>query len=212
MKAWTSSARPCAPQAEAVAAEDPLILASASPRRAELLSTLGIPFRVDPSRVEETVAPGESVSAAAVRLAEAKARDVASRSGESPVLAADTLVALGSRIFGKPGNDREADAMLRALAGRTHLVVTGIALHCSGRLCRAAVETEVDFAPMSETEIAWYIATGEPRDKAGGYAVQGHGARFISAVRGSYSNVVGLPVRAVYEMLLDAGRRDLALP
>jgi septum formation protein len=126
------------------------------------------------------------------------------------VLAADTLVFLGEDVFGKPADAADARRMLSALAGKTHSVVTAVVLFAAGRFRDRAVVTQVRFAPMTEEEIAGYVATGEPMDKAGAYAVQGAGARFIESVEGSPSNVIGLPARAVYELLLEAGLDGLA--
>jgi septum formation protein len=128
------------------------------------------------------------------------------------VLAADTLVFLGDEIFGKPIDAAEARRMLRVLAGRVHSVVTGVALLSGGILRQRTVVSRVLFAAMTNDEIAWYVATGEPMDKAGAYALQGAGSRFVEAIEGSPSNVIGLPVRAVYELLQDAGLAYLALP
>jgi len=156
------------------------------------------------------VRPGEDAVSAAVRLAEEKAREVAARAGE-PVLAADTLVFAGAEIFGKPADAADAHRMLAALAGREHSVVTGAALVSGATLRSRSVVSRVRFAPMSADEIAWYVASGEPMDKAGAYAVQGAGARFVVSIDGSASNVIGLPARAVYELLREAGLEDLAL-
>jgi septum formation protein len=180
-----------------------LILASSSPRRAEILSALGIPFRVVPASVDETIRPGESALAAASRLALEKASEVSSRHPEDWVLAADTLVFFpDGRILGKPADDREAAAMLRQLSGREHEVVTATRLRRGTDAGREALEVSaVRIASLSDAEVAWYVATGEPRDKAGAYAVQGKGARFIESISGSYSNVMGLPARAVYDLI-----------
>ena len=147
--------------------------------------------------------------AAARRLARAKAEDAA-RETDLPVLAADTLVFLGDTVFGKPADAADARRMLSALAGRTHSVVTAVVLLAAGRVHERSVVTQVRFAPLTDDEIAGYVATGEPMDKAGAYAVQGAGARFIESVDGSPSNVIGLPARAVYELLLEAGLDGLA--
>jgi septum formation protein len=128
------------------------------------------------------------------------------------VLAADTLVFLGETVFGKPSDAADARRMLKTLSGRTHSVVTAVALVAGGRVLERAAVSKVRFAPMTESEIAWYAATGEPADKAGAYAIQGAGARFVEAIEGSPSNVVGLPVREVYELLREADLGDLALP
>jgi septum formation protein len=196
------------PDAErAPGAFDVLVLASASPRRAGILESLGIPHRVVPSSVDERLAADEPPIAAALRLAEEKAAAVASTCPDATVLGADTLVVLGSRIFGKPSDRGDAGRMLRELSGTTHQVVTGVCLIWPAGKASRAGTSDVTFAPMTDEEIDWYVATGEPADKAGAYAVQGLGARFITGIRGSFSNVVGLPAREVYELLRDAGMR-----
>jgi nucleoside triphosphate pyrophosphatase len=182
-----------------------LVLASASPRRAAILAALGIPFRTVTPSVDETLLPGETGAAAAERLARSKAQSVAPQ--DLPVLAADTLVVCGGAVLGKPATADEAARMLRTLSGRSHEVVTGMCL-ATGRASRSAVETTVvTFAPMDETEIAWYVATGEPLDKAGAYHVDDRGALFIAAVSGSPSNVAGLPVRLMLRLAREAGVR-----
>ena len=188
-----------------------LILASTSPRRSEILTSLGIPFRVVPSLVDEELRAGESAQAAASRLAGEKAAEVSARHPSDWVLAADPLVFFpNGRILGKPRDDAEASQMLRQLSGREHRVVTAVVLRRDADGGREAVDVSaVRIAPLTEDEIAWYVATGEPRDKAGAYAVQGLGGRFIESIAGSYTNVMGLPARAVYRLLRDA--RDPAL-
>jgi septum formation protein len=190
--------------------EPRLVLASASPRRARILRDLGVSFRVRASREDESLRPGEDGPAAVERLARAKALAVAA--GEAlPVLAADTEVLCDGHILGKPADERDALAMLRRLQGRAHEVVTGVCV-VSGGVARSGVERSVvRFAPMSEAELAWYAATGEPLDKAGGYHVDGKGALFIETVEGSPSNVAGLPVRLVLRLVREAGL-DLGLP
>ncbi len=189
----------------------PLVLASESPRRAEILTSLGIPFVADPAEVSEEVRPGETGEQAASRLAAEKGALVARRRPEAWVLAADTLVLLDGRILGKPRDDADARRMLRWLSGREHRVVTAVRLRRGEDPGREIVEISgVRIAPLSAGEIRWYVATGEPRDKAGAYAVQGLGSRFIESVSGSYSNVMGLPARAVYLLLRDSGDRLLA--
>jgi septum formation protein len=179
-----------------------LVLASASPRRAEILASLGIPFVVRPADVPEVPLPGETAETAAARLAADKAAAAAARDPDSWVLAADTLVFLEGKILGKPREDSEAVEMLRVLAGREHAVVTAVRLRSAASPGAGIAEvSRVRFSPMSEQEIAWYVATGEPRDKAGAYGVQGLGARFIQEIHGSFTNVMGLPARGVYELL-----------
>lgn len=199
------------------APEDPsralLVLASASPRRAEILRSLGLPFAVRPVDVSEDLRPGEGAEAAAARLAADKAAAGAVRDPGAWILAADTLVFLESdeAPLGKPQDDAEAAAMLRRLAGREHGVVTAVTLRRGDTALALAEISRVRFAPLSEDEIAWYVATGEPRDKAGAYGVQGLGARFIEEIRGSFTNVMGLPARGVYRLLRDAPDPALAL-
>ena len=189
---------------------DLLVLASASPRRALILRTLGVRFRVVVSGADERLEPGEEAGAAAERLARLKAASAA-RSEPPPILAADTVVVCEGRILGKPVSPEDARQMLRQLSGRTHEVVTGLCL-IAPRGTRSGVErTAVTFAPMSAEEIDWYVASGEPMDKAGGYHVDGKGALFVSSVAGSPSNVAGLPVRLFLGLAREAGL-DLGLP
>jgi len=178
-----------------------LVLASASPRRVELLHAAGFRPIVVPAGVDETGFPGETPAAHVLRLARAKADLIAPRYATAAVLGADTVVALGDEILGKPRDDEDARRMLGRLAGRMHRVYTGVALAVGGDL-RAEVETsEVTVAPLSTAEIAWYVASGESRDKAGAYAIQGLASRYVTSIQGSYSNVVGLPVALVYRWL-----------
>ena len=186
-----------------------IVLASASPRRALILKSLGIPFEVKVSHVDETLVPGEDVEQSATRLAQAKAAAVA-RDESRPVLAADTLVVCDGRILGKPASASDAADMLRLLSGRDHEVVTGVCILSAGVLRSVVVRTTVTLAPLSEDVIAWYVATGEPLDKAGAYHVDGRGALFITAISGSPSNVAGLPVRTVLTLAREAGL-DLGL-
>lgn len=182
----------------------PIVLASASPRRAAILKALGVSFRVVVADVDESILAAEGADAAAERLARLKARTVAGRVPE-PVLAADTLVVCEARVLGKPADAAEAASMLRLLQGRSHQVVTGVCLVADG-IARSGVDrTDVRFAPMTEAEIAWYVATREPMDKAGAYHVDGRGALFLEAVAGSPSNVAGLPVRLVLRLLRESG-------
>jgi septum formation protein len=165
-----------------------------------------VPFRVVLSNADETLLPGENGLAAAQRLARAKAEVVAG--GETlPVLAADTLVVCEGTILGKPASAAEAASMLRRLSGRRHQVVTGLCFLHQGRAHSGTDVTEVDFAVLTEAEIAWYVATGEPLDKAGAYHVDGQGALFIEAVHGSPSNVAGLPIRLLLTLARQAGVR-----
>jgi septum formation protein len=172
---------------------------------------MGIPFVVDASDVPEEVRPGESARDAASRLAADKAAHVAARRPDSWVLAADTLVLLGEDILGKPRDDADAGRMLGLLAGREHRVVTAACLRRGTDAGRERVEvSRVRISPLTPDEIRWYVATGEPRDKAGAYAVQGLGSRFIESVSGSYTNVMGLPARDVYILLKESGDASLA--
>ena len=178
-----------------------LLLASASPRRAELLRAAGFAFDIQPANADETVHPGETAAGYVRRVAEAKASTVLPRAGDRLVLAADTTVVVDGSIFGKPVDGADAVRMLRALGNRRHSVLTAVTLAARARVITRVETTEVDFAPLSEREIEWYVASGEPMDRAGAYAVQGLASRFVTRVEGSYSNVVGLPVALVYDML-----------
>jgi septum formation protein len=188
-----------------------LILASASPRRRELLAALGLTPRVRPVDVDETPSDGEPAAECVLRLARAKA-EADARPGEL-VLAADTLVVLDGRILGKPSGAEEARAMLAELAGRDHFVMTGVALRdADARRTAAAVETtRVTIAPLPPHRIAAYVATGEPLDKAGAYAIQGLGALFVERVDGNYSNVVGLPLPLTARLCTELGHDLLQL-
>ena len=181
-----------------------LVLASASPRRQELLARLGIAFTVAPSRIPEIHPPGPHAQAVAA-VALDKARAVAGRwtAGRAIVLGADTEVVLDGRYLGKPRDAADAARMLRDLGGRTHEVITGLALveAPSGREETAAVTTRVSMVAASDAEIAAYVATGEPLDKAGGYAVQGQGGRLVAGVDGCLTNVIGLPLETTRRLL-----------
>lgn len=177
-----------------------LILASASPRRHELLLAAGFNHSVQPTLVPEDRRPGESPVAFVRRLAEEKAR-AAARLPADIVLAADTIVCLENEVFGKPATDQDARRMLRLLSGRDHWVHTGICLLTSAACIVDLASTKVSFVPLTKEEIEDYIGTGEPRDKAGAYAIQGRASKFVSSIEGSYHNVVGLPVSMVYAHL-----------
>jgi septum formation protein len=184
-----------------------LILASTSPRRKYLLEQAGLRFRVVPSPFDESgVAPDEP-SRYVRRLAEAKAADVAARYPEAWVIGADTIVADGPHLLGKPGSPEEAREMLGRLSGKTHQVYTGFCIVREKDRARFvdAVCTDVTFKELSAAEIDWYIRTGEPFDKAGAYAIQGMGTFLVRRINGSYSNVVGLPVCEVVELLIREG-------
>ncbi|MEN9728685.1 MAG: hypothetical protein RL434_3051 [Pseudomonadota bacterium] len=180
-----------------------LLLASRSPRRAELLRTLGVSFAVVDVEVDETPHAGEPADSYVARLAGAKARAGRAASGSTlPVLAADTTVVCAGEILGKPADAADAARILRRLSGRWHSVFTGVAL-ATDTLAVQVVETRVQFRTLSESEIAAYWASGEPADKAGAYGIQGLGGALVARIEGSYSNVVGLPL-AETVVLLDA--------
>jgi septum formation protein len=183
----------------------PLLLASASPRRAELLRAAGFEFDIRPATVDESPLAGEHPERYVHRLAEAKARAILPFAGNRVVLAADTTVVVDGRILGKPVDADDAGGMLRALAGRRHEVLTGVTLARGPHVLTRVETTGVHIAPMTDEEITWYVTSGEPADKAGAYAVQGLAARFVTRIEGSYSNVVGLPIALVYSMLRDMG-------
>ncbi len=178
-----------------------LVLASGSPRRKQLLEMLGLPFRVVAPGVDETRESSELPEAYVVRLAREKARVVAARERGALVLAADTTVVLRGEIFEKPSTPAEAEAMLGRLQGRTHRVMTAVAVALDGRLEHALDVTEVTFRRLSGDAIAAYVATGEPMDKAGAYAIQGKGAALVEGIRGDFFGVMGLPLRLALELL-----------
>lgn len=179
-----------------------LLLASASPRRAALLVLLGVRFQVVPADLDETPLPGEAPAAYVARLALAKALAVAEATGTwLPVLGADTTVSIGERVFGKPGTEAEAVAMLGELSSRTHQVCTAIALVRGGRVAHAVVTTKVTFRELTPAECSAYWRSGEPADKAGGYALQGLGGVFVTRIDGSPSAVIGLPLAETYTLL-----------
>jgi nucleoside triphosphate pyrophosphatase len=180
----------------------PLVLASASPRRRALLEQLGIPLRIDPAHLDENVREGEPAEQYVLRLARQKAEAVHVRHPSDTVLAADTSVVLEGRILGKPRTAEEAVEMLRGLSGRTHQVMTAVAVAGAGARC---VIASVTFAAASEAALRWYVSTGEPMDKAGAYAVQGIGGFLVERIEGSYSAVVGLPLVETLALLRDAG-------
>lgn len=186
-------------------ATQPLLLASASPRRAELLRQIRLPFevRLPVPAVDESLLPGESPDEYVLRLAYAKAQAV-----EAPgrvVIAADTTVVLEGRVLGKPGDAAEAQRMLLALAGRSHQVLTAVAARKDAVCERALVRTSVRFRAISQAEAAAYVQTREGFDKAGAYAIQGLGAVFVAGIEGSYSNVVGLPLAETEALLVALG-------
>ena len=183
-----------------------LVLASGSPRRRELLSGMGFTFTVESANLDETPRPGESPRGYVKRLAREKAQAVARRLMDSGalVLAADTSVVLGEEILGKPRDAAHARQMLTSLAGRRHLVLTAVAVAGSHHDTRL-VETAVTFRAVTAAEIAWYVETGEPLDKAGAYAVQGRGSFLVSALEGSPTNVIGLPLPETLQLLAAGG-------
>jgi septum formation protein len=185
-----------------------LILASSSPRRAEVLRDAGIPFETIAVNVDETRLAGESAEKMVRRLAEAKARAAAARVAEPAiVIGADTVVVLGEEVLGKPASAADARAMLARLSGKTHAVMTGLAvIRLPDRATRIETEsTRVTFAPLMAQEIEDYLASGEPMDKAGAYAIQGRGGRFVTSIDGCYFNVVGLPLARLYRILKELG-------
>ncbi|UFJ59955.1 Maf family protein [Brevibacillus sedimenti] len=184
-------------------AETSLILASSSPRRRELLQTLGLPFTVMTSEVDETTQPGMSPEAVVEELALRKAQAVASRLDAGVVLGSDTIVVLDGRILGKPADEPDAFRMLSELQGREHTVYSGVALTdaATGRFEVAHCKTTVRIRPLTEREIRSYIATKEPMDKAGSYAIQGIGSTLVESIEGDYFTVVGLPLCLTARML-----------
>jgi septum formation protein len=182
-----------------------LILASGSPRRAELLTAAGFTFETRPVQVDETPLPDEDAVGYVRRLAVSKAQTCDGAGPGDVVLAADTTVVVGRQLLGKPADEADARRMLRLLAGREHEVLTGVALRVGLRVFDAVEATQVHFVPLEDADIDWYVASGEPADKAGAYAVQGLAARFVDRIQGSYSNIVGLPVSRVHQMLRAVG-------
>lgn len=187
----------------------PLVLASASPRRRGFLHQLGYSFEVVTPATEEKSRPGEGAADYVRRNASEKAQDVARRvAAGAVVIAADTVVVLRGRIMEKPRSESDAHGMLRALSGQVHQVITGVCVRGPGRqgaekVCALAVSTDVEFKELADDEIAAYIHSGEPMDKAGAYAIQGRAAYMIRQIRGSYTNVVGLPLTELEEILAD---------
>jgi septum formation protein len=193
-----------------------LVLASASPRRAELLTAAAFDFDIRPADLDERLLAGESPAAHVLRLASAKSAFVHDATiADQMTLGADTVVVVDGIIFGKPADRAEAAAMLRRLSGRVHEVLTGVSLRLGTTELSEVTRTEVEFSPLSNEDVASYVESGEGLDKAGAYAIQGRAARFIPQIRGSYSNVVGLPVSVVSKLVMEiaqlAGRaQDLA--
>ena len=184
--------------------KEALLLASTSPRRAEILSGAGWPFEIVKVGIDESLREGETADAYVRRLACDKAMSAAAKLTRGLILAADTTVVVDDQILGQPEDDDDARRMLKMLSGKTHQVLTGVALvraEDSTTLIVAHETTSVRFSSMANDEIDWYVATGEPRGKAGAYAVQGRAALFIDGVEGDYFNIVGLPLRLVYKMV-----------
>ncbi len=183
-----------------------VILASASPRRADLLTAAGMTFEVRAVDVDERPLHGEAAADYVARVAADKAAACLAAPDET-VLAADTVVVVDGVILGKPADDADAARMLRLLSGRGHVVLTGVAVRRGGAVSVEIDTTAVVFASLSDADISWYVASGEPRDKAGAYAVQGLASRFVERIDGSYSNVVGLPVALACRMLAQMAHR-----
>ncbi|HET9532937.1 MAG TPA: nucleoside triphosphate pyrophosphatase [Blastocatellia bacterium] len=182
--------------------ETRIILASASPRRADMLETLGVEFETVPSSVNERPHANEAPADYIIRLARAKVIDIARKRDSGLVIGADTIVVVDGRLLGKPEDRADAERMLRQLSGRWHAVMTGVALYEAGTK-REVVDydkTLVRFAQISDKEIDWYLDSSEPMDKAGAYAIQGKGSIFVEEIAGNYHNVVGLPIPLVYRL------------
>lgn len=185
-----------------------LVLASASPRRRELLDQLGVSYFCDPADLDESVHPGENPRAYVERMARGKAATVAARhhNTDKPVLAADTIVLVDDAdVLGKPADRFDGLAMLARLSGRRHSVITGVCLQRQGQVSCELVETQVDFIPLTRELCEAYLATDEPWDKAGAYAIQGLAGAFVRGIEGSYSNVVGLPLCETWQLLCANG-------
>lgn len=179
-----------------------IILASSSPRRAELLKTLGVEFEIAPSDISERLHADEAPPDYIIRLARAKVIAVARKRESGLVIGADTIVVLDGRVLGKPENEEDAEQMLRQLSGRWHAVMTGVALYdiSTRREVADYDKTLVRFAQLTDKEIEWYVSSGEPKDKAGAYGIQGLGSLFVEEVAGNYFNVVGLPIPLIYRL------------
>lgn len=186
-----------------------MILASQSPRRRELLSLITDKFSIIPAKGEEIIGENVSPSEAVKMLARQKAVEIYSKYKDETIIAADTVVAIDGEILGKPHSAENAAEMLRKLSGRRHSVFTGVCvIHHDGETDIFAEETQVEFYPLTEREIADYVATGEPMDKAGAYGIQGRGALLVKGISGDYYNVMGLPVGRLYRVLLGRGAVD----
>lgn len=189
------------------------ILASSSPRRRELLASIGLDFEIIPSHVPEEHQKGEAPEEYVARLSREKAAAIAEKHPDRWIIAADTTVLLGEQLLEKPMDRADAARMLSTIAGRTHVVYTGVTVEHARRGWHdtRVAESEVRMLPLSAKEIEWYVGTGEPLDKAGAYAVQGIGAMFIESIHGSYTNVVGLPLAMLFQMLRKAGIDPLSV-
>jgi septum formation protein len=190
------------------------ILASSSPRRRELLASIGIEFDIVPSHIPEERENGEAPEEYVARLSREKAAAIGAQHPSRWIIAADTTVLLGDQLLEKPRDERDAERMLSLIAGRTHVVYTGVTLQNldSDYHDTRVAETEVRMLPLSKQDVRWYVRTKEPMDKAGAYAVQGIGSMFIDSVHGSYTNVVGLPLAMLFQMLRKAGVDPLRIP
>lgn len=184
-----------------------IILASQSPRRKQLLEQIGLKFEIDPSNYEEDMTLKMTPTKLAEHLSLGKAEDVAKRHGDSIIISADTIVAVNEEVFGKPKTPEKAKYMLRKLSGRVHSVITGFTIIDTetNKQIIKSVETKVYFKKLSEKEIDAYIATGEPLDKGGSYAIQGKAALFVKKIEGDYFNIVGLPILAITSELKNLG-------
>lgn len=184
-----------------------VVLASSSPRRHELLRLIGVEHDVIPADVDESHAPGEKPDAHAERLARTKAEAVAANRPQSLVIGADTIVVVDERILGKPRDVADAARMLRLLSNRTHVVMTAVAVSLAGRTLSLVEKVTVTFRELSDDEIARYIATGEPMDKAGAYGIQGYGATIVRRIEGDYFAVMGLSLVRLVELMAELGVR-----
>lgn len=180
---------------------DELILASQSPRRKELLEKCGIPFSCDPADLDESIDPSCTLTEEIRRLALRKAEEVLRRHPRATVIGSDTVVAIDGEVLGKPADDAQAAEMIRKLQGRTHQVITGLAIISENRRYTDVSVSDVTFSQMNEDEIRLYVASGECSDKAGAYAIQGLGGRYITEIRGDYYSIMGLPLHLVYAEL-----------
>jgi septum formation protein len=185
-----------------------LILASQSPRRSEILRQAGIAFVVKPANVDESLLPAESPRQYVLRLAQSKAAAIEA-AGADVVLAADTVVVIDGQILGKPRDPADALRMLEMLSGREHQVLTGVCLRCGAETILDLAVTRVWFLPVAHADLEAYVATREPMDKAGAYAIQGLASKFIQRIEGSYTNVVGLPIELVREHLRKSGNASM---